>query len=67
MWITRVSAFFARYKGLPILVGIGLIVVGFVLQFVPLGPLSWVTDSDLLLYLGAATGLLGVLVADALG
>ncbi len=67
MWITRVSAFFARYKGLPILVGIGLIVIGFVLQFVPLGPFSWVADRHLLLYLGAATGLLGVLLADALG
>ncbi len=67
MWLTRLSAFFARYKGLPILVGIGLIVLGFAVQFVPLGPLAWVAQTHLLLYLGAAVGLLGVLLADALG
>ena len=67
MWLTRVPAFFARYKGLPILAGIGLIALGFALQFVPLGPLNWLTETNLLLYLGAAVGLLGVLLADALG
>ncbi len=67
MWITRLSAFFARYKGLPILSGIGLIVLGLVAQFVPLGPLTWVAQTHLLLYLGAALGLLGVLLGDALG
>jgi len=67
MWINRVSAFFARYKGLLILSGIGLIVLGLAAQFVPLGPLGWVADTHILLYLGAGVGLLGVLLADALG
>lgn len=67
LWLTRLSAFFARYKGLPILTGIGLIVVGLLAQFVPLGPFTWIADTHALLYLGAAVGLLGVLLADALG
>ncbi len=67
MWITRLSAFFARYKGLPILSGIVLIGLGLLAQFVPLGPLAWVAQTHILLYLGAALGLLGVLLGDALG
>ncbi len=44
-----------------------LIVLGLAAQFVPLGPLGWVADTHILLYLGAGVGLLGVLLADALG
>lgn len=64
MWITKLSGFIARYKGLPILIGIALVVLNFILRFFNLG---WVSSSDLLLHLGVVLGLFGFLLAIALG
>lgn len=64
MWLTRVSAFFARYKGLLVLVAIALVIVNFILQFLNLG---WLSSSHLFLHLGVIVGLLGLLLAEALG
>jgi|GEM_PF-3169473 len=64
MWLNTISAFFARYKGLLVLVGIALVVLNWVLR--ALG-LDWLTPQDLFLHLGVALGLFGMLLAVALG
>jgi hypothetical protein len=64
MWLDRLSAFIARYKGLPTMLAVLLVVLNFILQFLNLG---WLSSSNLLLHLGIVVGLLGVLLAEALG
>ena len=64
MWLDRLSAFIARYKGLPTMLAVLLVLLNFVLQFLNLG---WLSDSNLLLHLGIVVGLIGVLLAEALG
>lgn len=64
MWLDRLSAFIARYKGLPTMLAVLLVLVNFVLQFINLG---WLSESNLLLHLGIIIGLIGLLLAEALG
>ena len=65
--LKRVSNFLARVPGLPIIVAIGLVVLNFVLQFLPDWPVvGWLAHTHLLLHLGLVLGLLGVLLGDAL-
>ncbi len=64
MWLDRLSAFIARYKGLPTMLAVLLVVLNFVVQFLPLG---WLASSNLLLHLGIVVGLAGLLLAEALG
>jgi hypothetical protein len=64
----RVSEFVASMPGLPVLIAIGLAVVGLVLQFLPSDwPITgWLARTDLLLYIAVIMGLLGILLGDAL-
>ncbi len=64
MWLDRLSAFIARYKGLPTMVAVLLVILNFVFQFFNLG---WLSTSNLLLHLGIVVGLIGLLLAEALG
>jgi hypothetical protein len=64
MWLDRISAFIARYKGLPTMLAVVLVLVNFLLQFLNLG---WLSESNLLLHLGIVIGLIGLLLAEALG
>ncbi|MEP7357520.1 MAG: hypothetical protein ABI847_09805 [Anaerolineales bacterium] len=64
MWLDRLSAFIARYKGLPTMLAVLLVVLNFIVQFLPLG---WLASSNLLLHLGIVVGLAGLLLAEALG
>ena len=65
--LKRVSNFLARVPGLPIIVAIGLVVLNFVLQFLPDWPVvGWLAHTHLLLHLGLILGFLGVLLGDAL-
>jgi hypothetical protein len=66
----------AVLRGLPVLIGVALVILNFVVQLVvhALGPgtqppslwLFIITDGNLLLHLGVITGLLGVLIGDIL-
>jgi hypothetical protein len=54
----------ADHKGIPVLIGIGLILVNFLV--VILAPGGWVARTNVFLHAGLIIGLLGGLVADVL-
>lgn len=54
----------AQRRGLPVLLGIGLVILNFVFQFIP--GLKVLTTGGLLLHLGVIVGLLGILLGDIL-
>ena len=60
----ELADFLERVKGLPIFIGILLVVLNFIVQYTP-SP-AFLGDSNLLLHLGVVVGLLGVLLAEAL-
>lgn len=69
--LDTVSHFLAHNKGLPIFIGIGLALLGLILNCIPglhdaPGFWGWMVRSDLLLHLGVIAGLLGILLGDAL-
>jgi hypothetical protein len=62
-----IGEFLAPRKGLPVLVGAGLIVLSLLFNLLPDWPvIGWLADTDLFLHLGAFIGLIGVLLGDAL-
>ena len=65
--IERVLNFLARYRGLPVLIGVGLIILNFVLRLLPAWPvIGWLAGVDLFLHLGLVVGFIGVLLIRAL-
>jgi hypothetical protein len=64
----HVSEFVASLPGLPVIVAIGLAVIGLVLQLLPgdWPVVGWLARTDLFLYIGVIVGLLGILLGDAL-
>ena len=59
--------FLARLPGLPVLVGVLLVAVNFVVRLLPASPaVDWLVATDLLLHLGVILGLLGLLLGDVL-
>lgn len=66
--LKRISDFLARLPGLPVLVGIALVVVNFVVRLLPGAwpVVGWLVQTDLLLHLGVVVGLVGILLGDAL-
>jgi hypothetical protein len=61
------SDFLAHHKGLPVIIGVGLILLNFLLQLLPAWPvIGWLARVDFFLHLGAILGLLGILIGDAL-
>ena len=67
MLLDRLSRFLARVRGLPIILGMCLVILNFVFQFFDGGVMGFLADTNLLLHLGVVLGLLGVLLAEALG
>ncbi len=63
-WIDTLSDFFAYRKGLLPLLGLVLIFLNLILQFVPGS--SWVASSNLLLHLGLLVAIVGFLLGWAL-
>lgn len=65
MFLDRLSDYLSRRRGMPVMVAIVLIVLNFVLQFIPgFEPLG---RSNLLLHLGIVIGFAGLLLSQALG
>jgi hypothetical protein len=64
-WLDRASNYLAARRGLLTLIGILLVVLNFVVQFIP--GLGGLAGTDVLLHLGIVLGLLGLLLAQALG
>ena len=62
--IDRFSSFLARYRGLPTMIAIALVLLNFVAHFLPLG---WFAESNLLLHVGIVIGFLGLLLAEVVG
>jgi hypothetical protein len=54
----------AFVKGLPVLIGLVLVLISFVAQFIPI--LSFLTVGQWLLHLGVIIGLGGILFSDTL-
>jgi len=63
--LDRISAYIAEHKGVPVLLGVLLVVANLALAL--LAPGSWLVTSNLFLHLGVVAGLLGILLGDALG
>jgi hypothetical protein len=61
--IDRFSEYLAPRKGLLPLIGLLLIVINFILQFLPIG---WIRDSNLFLHIGLVVAILGLMLAWAL-
>jgi hypothetical protein len=62
--LDRISEFLAKRKGLLPLIGIVLVLINGILQFIPAS--GWVSDTNLLLHLGVIIAILGILIAWAL-
>ena len=63
-WIDLLSEGLSKRKGLLPMLGILMVILNFVLQFVP--GAGWVAGSNLFLHVGIVFGLLGMLLAWAL-
>ncbi len=58
--LDKISEYLADRKGLLPLIGIVLIVVNFIFQFLPVG---WLKETNLLLHLGLVVAIFGLLLA----
>jgi hypothetical protein len=67
MLLDRLSRFLAQVRGLPIILGVCLVLLNFIFQFFDIDALRFLAETNLLLHLGVVLGLLGVLLAEALG
>ncbi len=66
-WLQAIGDYLAQRKGLPVLAGIGLVLLNLIVRLLPSWPaVSWLAETDLLLHLGVILGLLGILLGDAL-
>lgn len=54
-----------KYKGVPVLIGVALLVVSMVVHLI--WPGGWLAQSELLLHLGAIVAIVGYLVGDVMG
>jgi hypothetical protein len=66
-WLKKSSDYLARNKGLPVVIGVGLVLLNFLLQLLPAWPvIGWLAEVNFFLHLGIVIGLLGILIGDAL-
>ncbi len=60
----RVTDFMAHFKGLPVIIGLALVILSLLGHYVPV--LGFLTGGELLLHLGIIVGLGGLLFTDTL-
>ncbi|HUN22202.1 MAG TPA: hypothetical protein PK299_03605 [Anaerolineales bacterium] len=63
--LNKLTDWLAKRRGLLTLVGIGLVVINFITKLIP--GLEWFAQTDLFLHVGIVVGLLGLMLATALG
>jgi ABC-type amino acid transport system permease subunit len=61
-----ISDYVSVHRGVPVLIGVLLVVLNYVLLIIPDVQLGFVETTNLLLHVGVIVGLLGVLLGDAL-
>jgi hypothetical protein len=66
-WIDRISDYISKHRGVPILLGVALVVLNYLLLIIPGVQLGFVETTNLFLHVGVIVGLLGVVLGDALG
>jgi hypothetical protein len=65
--IDKISDYLAHNKGMPVFVGVLLVILNYVAQFFVRVPvIGFIGSTNLLLHLGIIVGLIGVLLGDAL-
>ncbi len=64
--IDGISDYVSAHRGVPVLIGVLLVVLNYVLLIIPGVQLGFVETTNLLLHLGIIIGLIGVLLGDAL-
>ena len=64
--LDRISDYVSSHRGVPVLLGVLLVVLNYILVIIPGVQLGFVETTNLLLHLGIIVGLLGVLLGDAL-
>jgi hypothetical protein len=62
--VDQLLTFLERWRGLPALVGVALIILNFVVGFLP--GIAWLSWHNWLLHLGVILALLGLLLTEAL-
>ena len=68
-WLEGISNLLARQRGLPVVVGIGLVIIGFIIQIIDVYAPSRVLEllGIVVHNVGILTALIGLLLADPLG
>jgi hypothetical protein len=66
-WIDRISDYISAHRGVPVLIGVALVVLNYLLLIIPGVQLGFVETTNLFLHLGVIVGLIGILLGDALG
>jgi hypothetical protein len=65
--IDKISDYLAHNQGMPVFVGVLLVILNYVAQFFVRVPvIGFIGSTNLLLHLGIIGGLIGVLLGDAL-
>lgn len=65
--LDRISHFLAQLRGLPIMIGVGLVVLNLILQFINVPVIEVIADANVFMHLGIIVGLIGVMLSEALG
>ena len=69
-WLSRlldgISDYVSTHRGVPVLIGVLLVVLNYILVILPGVQLGFVETTNLFLHLGVIVGLVGVLLGDAL-
>jgi ABC-type amino acid transport system permease subunit len=61
-----ISDYVSAHRGVPVLIGVLLVVLNYLLLIIPGVQLGFVETTNLCLHLGVIVGLIGVLLGDAL-
>ncbi|NTU64069.1 MAG: hypothetical protein HGB05_11890 [Chloroflexi bacterium] len=64
--LDRISDYVSGHRGVPVLIGVLLVVLNYLLLIIPGVQLGFVETTNLFLHLGVIVGLIGVLLGDAL-